>query len=74
MGIAAIKKNFHALPLDERLRLLYDLWDELSADATGFDLSDEEQAELEARFTEHVAEPGSSMTWEQVRNNVRSRH
>lgn len=74
MGAAEIKKSFYALPLDDRLRLLYDLWDELSADATGFDLSDEEQAELERRFGEHVVEPASSMSWDQVRDNVRSRH
>lgn len=74
MGIAEIKKSFQALPLDERLRLLYDLWDELSAGATGFDLTDEEQEELERRFTEHVAEPGSSIAWEQVRKDVRSHH
>jgi len=73
VNVAEIKKSFHALPLDERQRLLYDLWDELSADTNSFDLSKEEQAELERRFDEHVAAPETSVSWEQVRDKLRGR-
>ena len=72
VGVAEIKKSFNALPLDDRLRLLYDLWDELSVDATSFELSPEEQAELERRYAEHLAEPASSVAWEQVLHELRS--
>ena len=72
MDVPEIKKSFRELPLEERLRLLYELWDELSPNAASFDLTADEQAELEHRYEEHVRNPGSSISWEQVRNGLRS--
>lgn len=74
MDVSEIKKGFHELSMDERLRLLHDLWEELSAEPSALDLSGDEQAELERRFVEHIADEKSSLPWERVRNEVRGRH
>lgn len=37
------------------------------------DLSAEQRAELDRRWTEHLSNPGSPLSWEEVRRRLRSR-
>jgi putative addiction module component (TIGR02574 family) len=60
---------------NERIEIANALWDSLSDaehDAT-FVLSPELKAELDRRWAEHVADPDSAMTWEEVRKRLRNR-
>ena len=50
------------LPLDERLRLVEDLWDSIAAEAEALALTDAQRKELDRRLEAHEAEqsPGRS--------------
>ncbi len=56
-----------------RADLAMTLWESLSdqeRDAAG-ELSDEEKAELDRRWAEHVANPESAIPWSEVRRRLR---
>ena len=74
MNVSEIKKGFHELPLDDRLQLLQELWEELADDPTALDLTPTEQAELESRFERHRANPAAARTWEQFKIELPGRH
>lgn len=74
MDVTEIKKSFRDLSHDEQLRLLQELWDQLAAESSAPSLSDREEAELRRRLAEHVADPTTAKSWEQVRSEIRGRH
>jgi putative addiction module component (TIGR02574 family) len=60
------------LPATDRAELAMALWESLSAtdrDAA-LALSDEQRAELDRRWAEHQASPGSSIPWADVRRKL----
>ena len=61
------------LPAGERAEIAIALWESLTDDArnTALELSPEQQAELDRRWTEHTAEPGSAIPWDEVRQKLR---
>ena len=61
------------LPPHERIELALALWESLDdADREAdFALSDEQYAELDRRMADHLADPGSSVSWEEVRRELR---
>ena len=71
MNIAQIKKSFRELPADVQLGLLYELWDQLAEDSHVLELTPEQQAELERRDAELVADPSIAVSWEQVKRETR---
>jgi putative addiction module component (TIGR02574 family) len=63
------------LPPGERAELAIALWESLS-DAEregGLALTDEQGAELDRRWVEHLANPGSAVPWSEVRRKLLSR-
>jgi putative addiction module component (TIGR02574 family) len=62
------------LPAKDRIELALALWDSLT-DAereAEFDLTTEQEAELDRRLEEHLANPGSAIPWEEVRRKLAS--
>jgi putative addiction module component (TIGR02574 family) len=57
----------------ERLQLVGDLWDSL-AEEEPLQLSAERSEELLRRKAKFEADPGSGLTWDQVKERVRARH
>lgn len=57
------------LSVDERLRLVDDLWDSIAEDAPdeAFPVTPELAAELDRRLAEHEANPGDVVAWVDVR-------
>jgi putative addiction module component (TIGR02574 family) len=57
------------LSVDERLRLVEDLWDSIAEDAPdeALPVTPELAAELDRRLAEHEADPGNVVPWEEVR-------
>lgn len=53
--------NLRKLPVDERIRLVEDLWDSIAADQSLLPLTPEQRAELDHRLDAYEAdrEPGS---------------
>lgn len=48
--------NLRNLPLDERLRLVEDLWDSIAADQGALPLTQQQQAELDRRLDAYEAD------------------
>lgn len=60
------------LPAAERAELAIALWESLSdSEREGaFELTDEQRAELDRRWTEHLANPGTAIPWSEVRRKL----
>jgi putative addiction module component (TIGR02574 family) len=60
------------LPPGDRAELAIALWESLSdSEREGaFDLTDEQRAELDRRWTEHLEDPGSAIPWSEVRRKL----
>lgn len=57
------------LPAGDRADLAMALWESLTDGEreAEFELTDEQRAELDRRWSEHVANPGSAVPWADVR-------
>lgn len=53
------------LSVDERIDLALAIWDSLSKQGIPSDLSDEQRAELELRWQDHLAHPENAVSWEE---------
>lgn len=62
------------LPASKRVEIAMALWDSLSDDEREAELAltPEQEAELDQRLAEHVANPGSAVPWEDVRRKLAS--
>ena len=60
------------LPADDRAELAIALWESLSeSERDGeFALTDQQAAELDRRWAEHLANPGSAVPWAEVRRKL----
>ena len=60
------------LPAGDRIDLAMALWDSLSdvEREAELGLTDEQRAELDRRWAEHVANPGSAIPWADVRSKL----
>ena len=60
------------LPAGDRAELAIALWESLSdSEREGaFELTDEQRAELDRRWAEHVEHPGSAVPWSEVRRKL----
>lgn len=58
----------------EKLQLIGDLWDELSSSPAEIPLTDWQKEELDRRKAEFEANPASGMTWDEVKQKIKSRH
>ena len=71
---SVILEELLKLPPDERAELALALWESLQdADREAeFALSDEQYAELDRRMAAHIADPGSSVSWDEVRRRLKN--
>ena len=60
------------LPPQDRAELALTLWASLddSQRESGFSLNQDQIAELDRRFADHLAEPSSAIPWEEVRRQL----
>lgn len=57
------------MSIDERIELIGDIWDSIDNDSLP-PLTKDQEKELERRLAAHLEEPSSSLTWEQVKEDV----
>jgi putative addiction module component (TIGR02574 family) len=67
------RTEIEALSPDERLRLIEDVWETLEAEPGSLGLSDEHRDVVEERLRELERNPGATMSWDEMRQQVRSR-
>lgn len=58
----------------EKLQLVEDLWDDLAATPSEVPLHDWQKAELARRKANLARFPASALSWDEVKQRVRSRH
>ncbi|MEW6741716.1 MAG: addiction module protein [Planctomycetota bacterium] len=58
----------------EKLQLVEDLWDDLAANPEAVPIHDWQREELARRKANLMNNPGSELTWEEVKRRVRSRY
>jgi putative addiction module component (TIGR02574 family) len=68
-----LRSAVFALPTDEKLKLVEELWDSIAEDELP-PLTQGQLDEIERREAYLEANPDSLLTWEQVLEHIRSRH
>ena len=61
------------LPIEERIKLVEDLWDSIAADRQALPITPEQQAELDHRLEAYEADRGDGRTTADVLGDVRRR-
>jgi putative addiction module component (TIGR02574 family) len=62
-----------SLNLDDRIRLVQAIWDEIAADQAQLGLTDAQLRELENRLRDDDANPTDGIPWEVIRKEARMR-
>lgn len=65
--------NLRKLPLDERIRLVEDLWDSIAADQSLLPLTPEQRAELDRRLDAYQSDRNPGHPAEEVIAEIRKR-
>ena len=70
---SSIVSNFDLSPA-EKLQLVQDLWDDLAANADDVPFHEWQQEEVDLRRANLEKYPESSLTWDDVKQRIRSRY
>jgi putative addiction module component (TIGR02574 family) len=71
---ASIKSlGIDRLPVEERLRLVEEIWDSIAADTAAVPLTDAQRAELQSRIEDDDANSDDVMPWEQIKASTLAR-
>jgi putative addiction module component (TIGR02574 family) len=68
--MAISRTDLLQLPLHERLQLLEDLWDSISAHPEALPLSEAQRRELDRRWALHEQDPDRGIPWDQARAEI----
>ena len=68
-----MKAKLHELPLEERIRLVEDLWDSIASDQNALPLTAEQQAELDRRLDAYEMDGDPGRLAEDVIADIRKR-
>lgn len=66
-------EQLRQLPLEKRLEIIEALWDSVEAELGPAPIPDHVLDEAEREFQAHLADPSTSIPWEQVRAEMRRR-
>ena len=73
MDYQTVLSEVESWPVDDRVRLVQDVWDRLPDQGHEADLTDEMKAELDRRIEEMDRNPESGIPWEIVKARVLAR-
>ena len=65
--------NLHSLPLDERIKLVEDLWDSIAADQDALPMTPEQKAELDERLDAYAVDRNRGRVASEVIDEIRRR-
>lgn len=72
--MSPVHASLFDLSPSEKLQLVEDLWDDLAATPEEVPLHDWQKEELARRKTNLMQNPASGLTWEEVKQRVRSHY
>jgi putative addiction module component (TIGR02574 family) len=67
------RPNLSSLSVAERLALLEQVWDSLHDEDLPLQPTPEQEAELDRRWADYLANPDDVLTWDEVQARVRAR-
>jgi putative addiction module component (TIGR02574 family) len=70
MDTQEIVEAFRRLPADERVRLVEELWNEVTKELEREGLSEEQQRLLDERIRQHDENPADVEAWETARDDL----
>jgi putative addiction module component (TIGR02574 family) len=70
MNTRQIVEAFRRLPVDERVRLVEELWDEVAKELEQQPLSEAQRRLLDERIRQHEENPADVEKWETVRDDL----
>ena len=68
-----METKLQQLTVDERIKLVEDLWDSIAGESAAASLNDAQRAELDRRFADHEANPNDVVAWEDVKASIATR-
>ncbi len=71
MDLSTVMTAVGSWPLDDRLRLMEEIWDQLADEGYEPELTDELKAKLDRRLASLDANPQNVTTWEAITERVR---
>ncbi len=66
MDLQTVLAEIDSWPIEERIRLVQEVWDRLADQGHEPELSDAIKAEIDRRLAAHAANPDAAIPWEQV--------
>jgi putative addiction module component (TIGR02574 family) len=73
MDFATTLTAIRAMNIDDRIRLVQAVWDEIAADNQAATVSEEQRQELERRLLDDETNPDDVVPWETIKAEARSR-
>ena len=73
MDFHAVLTEVETWPVEDRIRLINELWDRLLDQGHEPELSEEQKAELDLRLAEDDADPDDVVSWEEAKRDRSSR-
>lgn len=61
------------LSVNDRLALVYEIWDSIAAESESFPLTEEQKQILERRVSDLNANPNNVLTWEEIKQSILGR-
>jgi putative addiction module component (TIGR02574 family) len=71
MGASLKSLGIDRLPVEERLALVEDIWDSITADSAALPLTNAQRAELDRRLAEHETDPDDVVPWEELTERLK---
>jgi putative addiction module component (TIGR02574 family) len=66
MNLQAVLTEVESWPIEDRIKLVQEVWDRLVDQGNELGISEELKAELDRRLAAHQLNPGAAIPWEQV--------
>ena len=67
MAISMKDLGIDQLTPEDRLNLVHEIWESLSAESDPFPLTESQQSDLQRRLAEYEHDPKRGSTWEEVK-------
>ena len=66
MDMQTVLSEVGSWPIDDRIRLVQEVWDRIADQGDDAELSDGMKAEIDRRLAAHAANPDAAIPWEMV--------
>ena len=73
MAVTIKSLGIDHLGIDEKLTLVEEIWDSISADSAEVPLTDAQRRELDRRIADHEANPDDVVSWSDVKASIADR-